>query len=37
MRTEDVAREMRDQLSAVGRRVTVLEGKNGANYYKTRM
>lgn len=37
MRTEDVAREMRDQLSAVGQRVTVLEGKNGANYYKTRM
>ena len=37
MRTEDVAREMREQLSAVGRRVTVLEGKNGANYYKTRM
>ena len=37
MRTEDVAREMQDQLSAVGRRVTILEGKNGANYYKTRM
>lgn len=37
MRTEDVAREMRDQISAVGHRVTVLEGKNGANYYKTRM
>lgn len=37
MSTEDVAREMREQLSAVGRRVTVLEGKNGANYYKTRM
>lgn len=37
MRTEDVAREMREQLSAVGQRVTVLEGKTGANYYKTRM
>jgi len=37
MRTEDVAREMQEQLNAVGHRVTVLEGRNGANYYKTRM
>lgn len=37
VKTEDVAREMRDGLTKMGARVTVLEGRNGANYYKTRM
>ncbi|WP_276922427.1 phage tail tape measure protein [Corynebacterium pyruviciproducens] len=37
VKTEDVAREMRDGLTKMGARVTVLEARNGANYYKTRM
>lgn len=37
VKTEDVAREMRDGFAKMGARVTVLEGHNGANYYKTRM
>ena len=37
VKVDDVAREMRDGFAKMGARVTVLEGRNGANYYKTRM